>query len=250
MRRISLSIVCVGLLVTGAIGQEPESRPGVGATTKPVSPDARIQALIAEYDADKRGYPVKFAKFKPRIEAFAEKHRGSDAGLEAELWLFSGCWWSRKDGTMNAKAAVVADRILANYKESKNLGKMMDLVYVFSARQKAEYGLRLLKASSRPEVQAAVHLALGKLYLRSRDEARRQESHEHFQLLAKKYADLSYRSTTYGAMAHAFLNPHKPEALAVDKVAPEIVGTGIDGKPMKLSDYRGKVVVLDFWGDW
>ena len=28
------------------------------------------------------------------------------------------------------------------------------------------------------------------------------------------------------------------------------VGEDLDGTPMKLSDYRGKVVVLDFWGDW
>jgi hypothetical protein len=32
--------------------------------------------------------------------------------------------------------------------------------------------------------------------------------------------------------------------------APEISGADIDGKPFKLSDYRGKVVVLDFWGNW
>jgi hypothetical protein len=43
---------------------------------------------------------------------------------------------------------------------------------------------------------------------------------------------------------------HPPEALAVGKVAPDIEGEGIDGKPLKLSDYRGKVVVLDFWGNW
>jgi thiol-disulfide isomerase/thioredoxin len=39
-------------------------------------------------------------------------------------------------------------------------------------------------------------------------------------------------------------------SLAVGKVAPEIEGQDIDGKPMKLSDYRGKVVVLVFWGTW
>ncbi|HVC92940.1 MAG TPA: TlpA disulfide reductase family protein [Pirellulales bacterium] len=32
--------------------------------------------------------------------------------------------------------------------------------------------------------------------------------------------------------------------------APEIEGEDIDGKPMKLSDFRGKVVLLDFWGHW
>jgi hypothetical protein len=36
----------------------------------------------------------------------------------------------------------------------------------------------------------------------------------------------------------------------IGKPAPEITGEDIDGKPLKLSDYRGKVVVLDFWGNW
>ena len=32
--------------------------------------------------------------------------------------------------------------------------------------------------------------------------------------------------------------------------APEIDGVDFSGKPLKLSDYRGKVVVLVFWGSW
>lgn len=38
--------------------------------------------------------------------------------------------------------------------------------------------------------------------------------------------------------------------LGIGKVAPEIVGKDTDGVEFKLSDYRGKVVMLDFWGDW
>jgi peroxiredoxin len=38
--------------------------------------------------------------------------------------------------------------------------------------------------------------------------------------------------------------------LEVGKPAPPIEGKDLDGKPMKLSDYRGKVVVLVFWGSW
>jgi peroxiredoxin len=33
-------------------------------------------------------------------------------------------------------------------------------------------------------------------------------------------------------------------------VAPDIESEDLDGVKFKLSDYRGKVVVLDFWGDW
>jgi thiol-disulfide isomerase/thioredoxin len=33
-------------------------------------------------------------------------------------------------------------------------------------------------------------------------------------------------------------------------LAPDIAGVDLDGKPMKLSDLKGKVVYLDFWGEW
>jgi peroxiredoxin len=35
--------------------------------------------------------------------------------------------------------------------------------------------------------------------------------------------------------------------LAVGKVAPDFEGVGVDGKPLKLSNYRGKVVALVYW---
>jgi thiol-disulfide isomerase/thioredoxin len=38
--------------------------------------------------------------------------------------------------------------------------------------------------------------------------------------------------------------------LAAGRPAPEIEGFDMDGKPLRLSDYRGKVVVLIFWGTW
>ena len=38
--------------------------------------------------------------------------------------------------------------------------------------------------------------------------------------------------------------------LAIGKSAPDIEGDDLDGKKFKLSEYRGKVVVLDFWGNW
>jgi thiol-disulfide isomerase/thioredoxin len=38
--------------------------------------------------------------------------------------------------------------------------------------------------------------------------------------------------------------------LVIGKAAPDIEGEDIDGKKFKLSDYRGKVVLLAFWGNW
>ena len=37
---------------------------------------------------------------------------------------------------------------------------------------------------------------------------------------------------------------------AVDQPAPEIAGKGVNGRELKLSDHKGKVVLVDFWGDW
>jgi cytochrome oxidase Cu insertion factor (SCO1/SenC/PrrC family) len=44
--------------------------------------------------------------------------------------------------------------------------------------------------------------------------------------------------------------PQKPADSNIGKEAPEIEGEDIDGNRFKLSDYRGKVVLLDFWGHW
>ncbi len=38
--------------------------------------------------------------------------------------------------------------------------------------------------------------------------------------------------------------------LAIGQMAPEVDGKDLTGVPFKLSDYRGKVVLLDFWGNW
>src|SRR5262249_35650653 len=37
---------------------------------------------------------------------------------------------------------------------------------------------------------------------------------------------------------------------SIGQIAPDIEGEDIEGETFKLSDYRGKVVVLDFWGNW
>jgi thiol-disulfide isomerase/thioredoxin len=34
------------------------------------------------------------------------------------------------------------------------------------------------------------------------------------------------------------------------KVAPQVSGTDLDGHPMTLSSYAGKVIVLNFWASW
>ena len=66
--------------------------------------------------------------------------------------------------------------------------------------------------------------------------------------VGSKYGDVKSARGTLGDQAKAML--FEMRYLVVGKIAPEIEGEDIDGKKFKLSDYRGKVVVLDFWGHW
>jgi cytochrome oxidase Cu insertion factor (SCO1/SenC/PrrC family) len=52
--------------------------------------------------------------------------------------------------------------------------------------------------------------------------------------LEKRVADLRYKVTH----------------LVVGCEAPEIEGVDHDGKQFRLSEFRGKVVLLPFWGFW
>lgn len=64
-----------------------------------------------------------------------------------------------------------------------------------------------------------------------------------------EFAELPlYGNVTLGAKAKATL--FEIQNLSIGKTAPDIRAEDVDGTPFALSDYRGKVVMLDFWGDW
>ncbi len=64
----------------------------------------------------------------------------------------------------------------------------------------------------------------------------------------RKIAARLARESTLGSVAEAHLD--EMHNLIPGKPAPEIDGVDMAGKPLKLSDHRGKVVVLVFWGSW
>lgn len=74
------------------------------------------------------------------------------------------------------------------------------------------------------------------------------------QTLIDEYPDLRYNGqqirhgNTYGDIARREM--FELQNLSIGQVAPEIEGLDLDGAPFRLSDYRGKVVMLDFWGHW
>ena len=66
--------------------------------------------------------------------------------------------------------------------------------------------------------------------------------------VVNEFADIKGRRRTLGESAGAEL--FEIRNLQIGMMAPGIEGADVNEKPMKLSDFRGKVVLLDFWGDW
>lgn len=101
------------------------------------------------------------------------------------------------------------------------------------------------------EVQgyACVNLA-GLLAAGAESAARLREAEALYQRTIDQYGDIRSegRRQSLGQWAAATL--YRLRHLQPGKLAPEIEGEDIDGKRFKLSDYRGKVVVLNFWGHW
>ena len=64
----------------------------------------------------------------------------------------------------------------------------------------------------------------------------------------EKYAKVDLMGKDIGQRAGAVL--FELEHLSVGKEAPAIEGKDMDGVAFSLTEYRGKVVMLDFWGDW
>jgi hypothetical protein len=114
----------------------------------------------------------------------------------------------------------------------------------------------LLVQDSRREVQGLASLALAQVLKRRLEmtpaggEATasqvRSECEKLLRRASDEFADVKLASSgTVGDKAQLELDDILH--LAVGKVAPDIEGQDQDGNKFKLSDYRGKVVLLDFW---
>lgn len=74
------------------------------------------------------------------------------------------------------------------------------------------------------------------------------QSERLLQEVADAFDDLPAHRGSLADVAKADL--YEARNLNVGQTAPDIVGADLDGRELKLSDYRGKVVVLSFWGSW
>jgi thiol-disulfide isomerase/thioredoxin len=112
-----------------------------------------------------------------------------------------------------------------------------------------------LSASKDAKTQAVASFLLGSKLLEEADNlppaAAKTAAADGEKLLAKvekDHKDVELNGKKLGPQATEKL--YAVRNLAVGKTAPDVEGSLLDGKKVKLSSYRGKVVVLDIWATW
>jgi hypothetical protein len=104
----------------------------------------------------------------------------------------------------------------------------------------------------RPELVECYEIVFGKDYLPDFERLGRVKLAARikslFERTVNQYADVKFRNGTVGDRAKSEL--YAITNLGVGKVPPAMIGTDQYGKRFKLSDYRGKVVLLYFWSEY
>ncbi len=132
--------------------------------------------------------------------------------------------------------------------------RMADFAFLFEDFVDEIDGVRALLervAAENPAVdargQAAFALALADA-ARAHDEASIAACVERLRSVAAAYPQAESGNSTVAQRAEEEIG--KLEAHGIGRLAPQIEGVGVDGEPLRLSAYRGKVVMLSFWGHW
>jgi hypothetical protein len=168
-----------------------------------------------------------------------------------------------RDHVLSEKLGPVVDRMRFGYRMEyekclstvleKNPHHDVQALTCFALAQFLNDKLRMIQlAEDRPELAECFDIVFGKDYLPGlqrlgqADLATRIE--RLFARAVDEYGDVKFRSGTVGETAKSEL--YAIRNLSVGRVAPDIEGKDQDGTEFKLSDYRGKVVLLYFWSEF
>ena len=181
--------------------------------------------------------------FVPRYVEFAERHPGSAEAVEA--WIFAFEAGSRSSRCTDSVHAAV-DALITSYRNHPALIESIRLLHHVGPTEEC---LRLLQSFADPdsnrEIRAYAEYGLTQLELLL-PEPNLEVIRARLQRIATEWGELAYHGQTLKARVDADL--FELDHLSVGAIAPEIVGHDIGGETMRLSDFRGQVVLLRFWG--
>jgi len=145
---------------------------------------------------------------------------------------------------------MVLARLLEDHLQEEQLADTA-LVLIGAEPADAEGFLtQLSKQSPHHEVQGIALYALVAQHADALGQANKIEQNKLLALIRRitsQYADVRLNDKTLGELMDPLL--FEIEHLAVGKKAPDIKGNEVNGRPLKLSDFRGRVVVVDFFDD-
>jgi len=188
--------------------------------------------------------------FLDRAGEKAAEHAGTDGAVPFLLWIV------RNDLAVEDAPAAVPPRTLealtalgASHPEDASLlGALADAVYWAweIGQPRAIATLEHLRGSTEsPRLRETCTLAGHRIRLS--DPALAEDEVARIRAALVALADGSERE---GLKSDVEKLLFEIDHLRIGRVAPEIEAEDLFGEPFRLSDYRGKVVVLDFWGDW
>jgi hypothetical protein len=201
--------------------------------------EADRQQFFKTYNAaktDEERNKLKFPdreKYATEMLALARESPKDPAAIDPLLWVIQ---MDRQGSPLRTKAL---DLIKENHLQSQRLEDICETFGSEEDNSTAGFLADVVARSPHQSVKGAAALALGQIHVQENP----KEAEKFFNLVVNQYGTAEQKQAAKGEL-FAMQN------LAIGKVAPEIDGEDVDGKKFKLSDYRGKVVVLDFWGDW
>ena len=204
--------------------------------------------------------------YQDRFIALARKYPGHPGTIDALVWILKNPWHGdRAEANVNEALGILRRDFLKH----SEIGRACEALAYPVTTTKTAGGVnsiaeRLLRdvlgqnpyrdAQGRACYSLATYLSFHARWRSagmSEEEAQkaRGEATALYSRVLEDYADLpsTYRGTL-GNLARAELFEMKN--LVVGKIAPEIEGKDIKGETFRLSDYRSKVVLLTFSGNW
>jgi len=160
--------------------------------------------------------------------------------------------WVATSGPMSPAGKKAVDRMLDKYPDHPGVDQVVAML-ARTAGKDAEARLKGLLEKDSKRVKAAASLALARTLADKVDgladtpaEADKvvADAAKYFTTAIDLYKDNPEKKKT------AEIELNAMQHLRIGKEALDIKGPDLDGKAFKLSDYRGKVVLLDFWGNW
>lgn len=192
------------------------------------------------------------AEFVPEFVALAERAKGTDVAAKSWMQVLK---LAGEQGGADSPASKAVERLLADHVQSPALaGLPIQLQYAAHAlgRKKCVEALKKLKQESpHGGIKAEALFALASLLLdddtQGHDKAQAREALVELQ---KNHGALKpeQRDLSYAELAERYI--YELDHLQLHMQVPDFEALDQDGVKFKLSDYAGKVVIVDFWGFW